>query len=192
MNNINFAVLNNLKKMKKIVLLYWGKGGNVERVAKKVHSMFDPELIELYDVASFDVDTIESYDLVILGGSTIGADHWTEASADNVWASFFRELEQHDLTGKSMALFGLGDQVLYPDHFVDDLGTLKDEAEIVHANVIGRWPITGYSFTNSEGAEDGMFYGLAIDEDNQAELTDERIKEWTDFIKDALGIEASV
>ena len=175
--------------MKKIVLLYWGKGGNVERVAKKVYGMFDPELIEKYDVASFDVDTIESYDLVILGGSTIGAEHWTEASADNVWASFFRELEKHDLTGKSMALFGLGDQVLYPDHFVDDLGTLKEEAEIVHANVIGRWPTAGYTFTNSEGTENGMFYGLAIDEDNQSELTDGRVKEWTDFIKDALGIE---
>jgi flavodoxin I len=35
-----------------------------------------------------------------------------------------------------------------------------------------------------------MFYGLAIDEDNQPELTDGRIKEWTDFIKDALGLEA--
>ena len=175
--------------MKKIVLLYWGKGGNVERVAKKMFAMFNPELTDMYDVASFDVDTIESYDLVILGGSTIGADHWKEASSDNVWATFFRKLEEHDLTGKSMALFGLGDQVLYPDHFVDDLGVLKEEAETVHANVIGSWPTTGYTFTNSDGAENDMFYGLAIDEDNQPELTDERIKQWTDFIKDALGIE---
>jgi len=54
--------------MKKIVLLYWGKGGNVERVAKKMFTMFTPELTDMYDVASFDVDTINSYDLVILGG----------------------------------------------------------------------------------------------------------------------------
>ncbi|MEE4259771.1 MAG: flavodoxin domain-containing protein [Bacteroidales bacterium] len=176
--------------MKKTVLLYWGKGGNVERVAKKIFAMFNPECARMYDVASFDVDTIESYDLVILGGSTIGADHWKEASSDNVWATFFRKLEEHDLTGKSMALFGLGDQVLYPDHFVDDLGVLKEEAETVHANVIGSWSTADYTFTNSEGAENDMFYGLAIDEDHQSDLTDGRIKQWTDFIKDALDIKA--
>ena len=174
--------------MKKVVLLYWKKGGNVERAARKIFAMFDPALIEIYDVASIDVDTIDNYDLIILGGSTVGADHWSEASADNVWATFFRKLEEHNLVGKSMALFGLGDQVLYPDHFVDDIGILKEEADKVHANVIGRWPTAGYDFTNSDGAKDGMFYGLALDEDNQPELTDERIKQWTDFLKDALGM----
>ena len=89
-----------------------------------------------------------------------------------------------------MALFGLGDQVLYPDHFVDDMGILKEEADKVHSNVIGRWPTTGYEFTNSDGAEDDMFYGLALDEDNQSELTDELIKQWTDLLKDALGMPA--
>ena len=54
--------------MKKVVLLYWKKGGNVEHVAKKIFAMFDPALIEIYDVASIDVDTIDNYDLIILGG----------------------------------------------------------------------------------------------------------------------------
>jgi len=174
--------------MKKIVLLYWGKGGNTERAAQKIYEIFDPEYIEIFDVPSFDVSTIENYDLVILGGSTVGADHWSEASADNIWATFFRKLEEHNLTGKSMALFGLGDQVLYPDHFVDDLGILKEEADKVNANLIGRWPVIGYTYTNSEGVEDDMFFGLALDEDNQAELTDKRIKQWADFLKEALGL----
>jgi len=110
--------------MKKIVLLYWRKGGNTEKAAKKIYEMFKPGEIDIFDVASFDVDTIENYDLIILGGSTVGADHWSDASANNIWAAFFRKLEQHDLSGKHMALFGLGDQVLYPAHFVDDLGIL--------------------------------------------------------------------
>ncbi len=174
--------------MKKIVLLYWRKGGNTEHAAKKIYEMFNPEDIDIFDVPSFDVDTIEQYDLVILGGSTVGADHWSDATADNVWAAFFRKLEQHDLSGKSFALFGLGDQVLYPDHFVDDLGVLKEEADKVGATLIGQWPTEGYSFNDSEGVENDMFYGLALDEDNQPELTDERIKKWTDSLKATLNL----
>ena len=174
--------------MKKIVLLYWRKGGNTEKAAKKIYEMFKPGEIDIFDVASFDVDTIENYDLIILGGSTVGADHWSDASANNIWAAFFRKLEQHDLSGKHMALFGLGDQVLYPAHFVDDLGILKEEAEKVGATLIGQWPVEGYSFNDSDGAENGMFYGLALDEDSQPELTDERIKKWTDGLKEIAGI----
>ncbi|RLD34981.1 MAG: flavodoxin [Bacteroidetes bacterium] len=174
--------------MKKIVLLYWREGGNTERAARKIYELFDPECIEIYDVPSFNVDTIENYDLIIIGGSTVGADNWSDTSDDNEWTIFFRKLEQHNLTGKSMALFGLGDQILYPNHFVDDLGVLKEEVDKVGANLIGRWPVSGYSFTESEGVEEDMFYGLALDEDNQAELTDERIKQWTDFLKEALGL----
>ena len=174
--------------MKKIVLLYWRKGGNTEHAAKKIYEMFNPGDIDIFDVPSFDVDTIEQYDLVILGGSTVGADHWSDATADNVWAAFFHKLEQHDLSGKSFALFGLGDQVLYPDHFVDDLGVLKEEADKVGATLIGQWPTEGYSFNDSEGVENDMFYGLALDEDNQPELTDERIKKWTDSLKATLNL----
>jgi len=174
--------------MKKIILLYWRKGGNTENAAKKIYEMFNAENIDIFDVPSFDVNTIENYDLIILGGSTVGADHWSEASADNVWAAFFHKLEQHDLSGKHIALFGLGDQVLYPDHFVDDLGILKSEADKVGATLIGQWPVEGYSFNDSEGAENGMFYGLALDEDSQSELTGERIKKWTDKLKEAVNI----
>jgi len=54
--------------------------------------------------------------------------------------------------------------------------------------LIGQWPVEGYSFNDSDGAENGMFYGLALDEDSQPELTDERIKKWTDGLKEIVGI----
>ena len=74
--------------MKKVVLLFWGKGGNVERAAEKVYSMFDANQIDMIDVASFDVSTIINYDLVILGGSTVGAEIWTDVKDDNEWSRF--------------------------------------------------------------------------------------------------------
>ena len=174
--------------MKKVVLLFWGKGGNVERAAEKVYSMFDANQIDMIDVASFDVSTIINYDLVILGGSTVGAEIWTDVKDDNEWSRFFLAVEKIDLSGKFAAFFGLGDQVLYPDHYVDALGVFKEEMERTNVSIIGQWPIEGYKFTDSDGYDGNMFFGLALDEDRQPELTKERASKWTDILKKEVGL----
>lgn len=174
--------------MKKVVLLFWGKGGNVERAAEKVYAMFDVNQIDMIDVASFDVSTISSYDLIILGGSTIGAEIWTDVKDDNEWSRFFAHLEKTNLSEKYLAFFGLGDQVLYPDHFVDALGIFKEQMEKRNAKIIGYWPIEGYQFTDSDGYDGKKFFGLALDEDRQPELTEERARKWTDQLKREVGI----
>ena len=164
--------------MKKIVLLYWGKGGNVEKAAHVVYGKFDSKDIDMFDVENFDVSTLTNYKLAILGGSTVGAENWEEATNDNMWNRFFRKIEGMDLSQMTFAFFGLGDQVLYADNFVDALGILFDEITKTHARLIGRWPVEGYKFTNSEGAQKDQFYGLALDEDNESDLTDERVTRW--------------
>ena len=92
-----------------------------------------------------------------------------------------------DLKGKFVAFFGLGDQVLYPDHFVDALGIFKEEMEQTDATIIGEWPIEGYRFTDSDGYDNNMFFGLALDEDRQAELSLERAQKWTTGLKKQAG-----
>jgi flavodoxin I len=169
--------------MKKVLLLFWGKGGNVERAAHKVYAMFPPEQIDMFDVVSFDVSTIGDYHLIILGGSTIGAEIWTDVKDDNEWSRFFTAVEEHDLSGKYVAFFGLGDQVLYPDHYVDALAVFKEEMVKAGVYHVGEWSIEGYRFTDSDGYDGKMFFGLALDEDRQAELTEERVKQWTDQLK---------
>lgn len=174
--------------MKKIVLLYWGKGGNVERTAHKVYSMFNPETIDIFDVVSFNHDTLENYDLMILGHSTIGAEAWQDAKADNEWNGFFRKIENQDTSNIIATSFGLGDNMLYPDHFVDALGIYKAEMDKLNIKTIGRWPSADYKFTDSDGEKDGFFYGLALDVDNEPQLSDQRIKLWTDQIKKEIGL----
>ena len=169
--------------MKKIALLYWGKGGNVEHAAQIVYKQFDPETIDLFDVPSFDLNNLGNYDLLILGGSTVGAENWEDATDDNKWNKFFREIQHKDLSGIKVAAFGLGNQVLYPEHFVDSLGIFKDELSKTNASLIGQWPTEGYKFTDSEGMHAGMFYGLALDEDNEPGLTEERAKKWIAQLK---------
>ena len=174
--------------MKKVLLLFWGKGGNVERAADKVYEMFPPKQIDKFDVVSFDMSTIDDYHLIILGGSTIGAEIWTDVKDDNEWSRFFSAVGEHDLTGKYVAFFGLGDQVLYPDHYVDALGIFKEEMVKEGVNHIGEWSIEGYRFTDSDGYDGKKFFGLALDEDRQEELTGERAKAWSDQLKKEAGL----
>jgi len=162
--------------MKKIVLLYWPKGGNTENAAAKIAKAFDN--IDVFDIKSFNVEDIKNYDFIITGASTIGAENWEDASNDNEWSRLDLELRKHDLSNKYVAFFGLGDQVLYPEHFVDVLGNFEKEFQNLNAKIVGRWPSTGYQFTDSDGEKDGFFYGLAIDEDNEDELTEERANKW--------------
>jgi flavodoxin I len=169
--------------MKKIAILYWGKGGSVERAAHVVFNQFDPQEADLFALDNFDPQNLAGYKLVILGGSTIGAESWEETTNDNLWNHFFREIENKDLSGVTFAIFGLGNQVLYPANFVDALGIFHEAVSKTGARIIGKWPTEGYKFTESDGLQKDNFYGLALDEDTQAELTQERSKKWTDMLK---------
>ncbi len=168
--------------MKRTVILYWPKGGNTEKAARIIKETFGDDA-DLFDIKSFNTDDLDKYDLVITGASTIGAENWEDASNDNEWNRFGIEARKKDFTGKYVAFFGLGDQVLYPNHFVDVLGVFQEEFSKVGAKIIGRWPTEGYRFTDSDGAENGMFYGLALDEDNESDLTRERVEKWVAQLK---------
>lgn len=173
--------------MKKIALVYWPEGGNVETVAEKIFHRFEDDKIEKNSVASIDQQTLSDFDYLIVGGSTVGSHVWEDADDSNKWHKFFNMLDNIDLSSKTVAFFGLGDQVLYPHHFVDGLGVFREEFEKRGAKIIGQWPVKGYEFIDSEGMKDEMFYGIALDEDNQAELTDERLDSWLPEIKKEFG-----
>jgi flavodoxin I len=169
--------------MKKTLLLFWAPGGNVENAARQIYRQFGPAGIEISDVASFDVQRLAEFDQFIFGGATVGAEVWTDAKQGNKWNEFFVKCASVSFEGKKVALFGLGDQVLYPDHFVDSLATLKDQVEKKGAKLVGKWPTSGYEFTDSESVEGDFFFGLALDEDQQPELTAGRIEKWVDQLK---------
>ena len=51
------------------------------------------------------------------------------------------------------------------------------------ANVIGAVSTEGYTFDDSESVVDGKFVGLALDEVNEDDKTDERINAWVEEIQ---------
>lgn len=173
--------------MKKIALIYWPKKGSTETAAHKILAEFDKNIIDIFTITDFTAAEFALYDAFIIGGSTTGADNW-ENTHKTRWTDFFAKLEKADLKGKSFAMYGLGNQVLYPNHFVDGMALLKEKFENQGAVLAGRWPIEGYDFEESESVENGMFYGLALDFDTQDELTEMRIGKWAGQVKKEFGI----
>lgn len=171
--------------MKKILVLYWPEKGNVEHCALKIKNALGNEA-SLKSLKGVNASDIQEADLVIAGSSTVGAETWKDASRDNEWSLFLVSEKSQLLKGKKVALFGLGDQVSYPNHFVDFMGILKKEFEQLGATLTGRWPTAGYKFEASEAVEGDYFVGLALDEDWQSELTDERIKQWVEQLRKEL------
>ncbi|MDY6994333.1 MAG: flavodoxin FldA, partial [Pseudomonadota bacterium] len=56
------------------------------------------------------------------------------------------------------------------------------------ATIIGEWPTEGYEFEKSKAIVEDNFIGLVIDQDNQKDMTKERVEEWIEQIQaDLLG-----
>lgn len=172
--------------MKKIALIYWPKGGNVEFVADNIIKRLKGKQVIKISLDKIDSITLKESDFWIIGGSTVGAHIWQDADDSNKWMSFFKLLDQFEMSKKTVAFFGLGDQILYPYHFVNGLGILQEEFEKRNARIVGQWPVNGYEFKDSEGMKDGRFYGLALDQDQQEEETDKRIDGWLKIISGEL------
>ena len=171
--------------MKKTALIYWPKKGNVESTAGKIAKLFDAGSIDVFTISEADPEKLSEYDLLIFGGSTIGADNWEDTHTSK-WYSFFEAMKKLDLRGKLGAIYGLGDQVLYPEHFVDGMSIIRDELSSTGIQFIGSWPTDGYEHTDSKSIEDDQFIGLALDNDQQSELSDDRISQWVSLLKTAL------
>lgn len=171
--------------MKKTALIYWPKKGNVEKTAGKIASLFGEENIDVFTISTVEPAKLKNYELLIFGGSTIGADNWEDTHTSK-WFGFFADVKKLDLTGKLAAIYGLGDQILYPDHFVDGMVIIRDELSETGLKFIGAWPAEGYEYTDSKSLEGNNFIGLALDDDQQPELSAERISKWVEALKAAI------
>ena len=118
------------------------------------------------------------YDFLIFGVPT-----WNIGELQSDWDYYFEEFKKINFSGKLIAIFGLGDQIGYEDNFVDGIGILAKEIIKNDGKIIGEWSTKGYEFKKSKGLKNkNNFYGLAIDEDNQYDQTEERIKKWCNLI----------
>lgn len=169
--------------MNKVLLVFWPENGNVDTVGDKIIEAFDNVEMKKISIPNISKELLEEYDNWIIGGSTVGSHVWEDADDSNRWFEFFKLLNQIDLSKKVVAFYGLGDQILYPHHYVDGLGVFQEEFKKRNANIVGQWPTEGYQFYDSDGMDEGKFFGLALDEDHQPEKTADRISSWAALIR---------
>lgn len=177
--------------MKRVNILSWPKGGETEKIASQLLAHFnqnenDVKAIEL-DFLTVDEQKIKSCDLLVVGGSTVGADNWSTADNTTKWGHLFSLLRLTDLSGLKAAVFGLGDQKKFPDNFVDGMSVVKKLLELKGAKIVGYWSTETYEFNDSRSIEEDDFVGLALDTENQPELTEKRIQGWVDQVIQEIG-----
>jgi flavodoxin I len=163
-------------------LFYGSTTGNTEKCAKKIAAELGGLIAESKDIKKASVDDFDFVDGFVIGLSTVD-----EGLLQEDWRRFWGDIEDVDFSGKVVALFGLGDQVKYGKWFVDAIGIVHDHVVANGAKVVGQWPLDGYTFENSKAVQGGKFVGLVLDEDNQADLTDGRIKTWCAQIRPEFG-----
>jgi flavodoxin I len=88
-----------------------------------------------------------------------------------------------ELTGKKIALFGLGDQKGYPENFLDGVGIMAGILETQGATLVGFTSSEGYEFESSKALRNDLFMGLAIDYENQGSMNNERVAAWVEQLK---------
>lgn len=173
--------------MATIGLFYGSDSGNTEKVAERLQALLGEERVQVHNVGDSEVTELEEYEYLILGIPT-----YDEGELQSDWEIFLEEILSVNLSNKKIALFGLGDQLGYGDWFLDAMGILHEKLVTLGANIVGEWPNEGYEYVASKAvAADGKhFVGLALDEDTQSELTDERLTQWCQQISQAFGITA--
>lgn len=68
--------------------------------------LIGPEQIDCYDISKSSKDLFSNYDLLIIGLST-----WHDGQLQSDWDKYLDEFKTIDFNGKTVAFFGLGDQV---------------------------------------------------------------------------------
>ena len=99
--------------MSKIGLFFGPLKGSVHRVAEKVKAAFGEEQIELISVNEASATDLEKYDKIIFGISTVGKETWDSNYSNTDWSKFFPTISKVDYSGKTVAIFGLGDHITY-------------------------------------------------------------------------------
>lgn len=161
--------------MAEIKIIYGSTTGCTESAAQAVGAAIGAaSILNITDAAAADFDA----DLLILGSST-----WGIGELQDDWISGIEKLDAVDLTGKKVAVFGLGDQDGFGDSFCDAIGIIAEKAKTRGAVIVGETSAEGYRHSASAAEKDGVFCGLALDENNQPELTASRIDAWVAQLK---------
>ncbi len=164
--------------MKKIGIFYSFNSHKTKLIAEKIIEKYGSGLLEAVNAETVTEDEFLSYDRLILGVPT-----WFDGELPNYWDEFVPAIEDMDMKGKKIAIYGLADQKGYPENFGDAVGLMADLVRKCGAELVGETSVEGYTFEKSKALQNGKFVGLILDQENQARLTPEKLDMWIEELK---------
>lgn len=160
-----------------VAIVYGSSTLNTEFVSQRLAAAFGSERADLHNVKDATPQLITDRSGLVFVTST-----WGTGDLQDDWETFFPQLETISFDGKTVGLVGVGDQENYPETFCDSIAILYETVVARGGRIVGMTDTAGYNFRTSRAVRDGRFMGLIVDEDNQADLTDERIREWVKLV----------
>jgi flavodoxin I len=156
-----------------IAVIYGSSTLNTEYSAQRIQAAFGDGSADLHNVKHLEVDLLRRRNNLVLVSST-----WGTGDLQDDWELFYPHLDEVDFHGKTVGLVGLGDQENYPDTFCDGISLLYDKVMERGGRIVGSTSVEGYTYTRSRAVRNGRFVGLILDEDSQADQSDDRIRQW--------------
>jgi len=168
--------------MKKTGIFYSFRSHKTKQQVKKMIKHLGEKNVEEVNVDEATHKDFEKFDNYIFAVPT-----WFDGELPNYWDEFLPTIEEDSLKGKKFALFGGGDQKGYPENFVDGIGIMAEFIEKRGGKIVGFTSTEGYHYEYSRAQRGDQFAGLALDIENQAALTDERIDKWIADVQKAFA-----
>lgn len=175
--------------MAKIGIFFSSETGRTQLVAQYIAKSLGGAAALPVNIENATLSDFLAHDALILGSPTHGSGQPHGPAfglCPPTWQAFLGQLAGADLSGKVVAIYGVGDQKKYPGAFVNAIAVIQDALLAGGARVVGRWPTTGYDFTASQAVDGEQFVGLALDQTNQPGLTGQRVESWLAQVRSEL------
>ena len=174
-----------MSETKTLGLFYGSSTCYTEMAGEKIRARLGEARVDFFNITDTPIVQAEFYDYLIFGIPT-----WDYGELQEDWEEIWDDLDTVDFSGRKVALYGLGDQIGYPEWFLDAMGYLHSKLIARGAIACGYWPIKGYEFVGSKALTPNgdQFVGLALDEENEFNLSAERIDRWCTQVLGEFGL----
>jgi len=116
--------------LEKALIIYGSSTGNTEKIAQvlaqELKTRFDVTLLDVTDAEPRDMTT---NDVLLLGSST-----WYDGQLQEDFQEFYDSMDEVDLKGKRVAVFGTGDSSW--DEFCAAVDILEEKVLELHAEIM--------------------------------------------------------
>ncbi len=167
-----------ITNMKNTAIIYSFNSVKTAKIAEKIKEAFGSDDVDMVNAEDINAENFQKFDNIIMGVPT-----WFDGELPNYWDEFVPDLEDLNLKGKKIAIFGLGDQKNYGENFIDGVGIMANLIENCGGTIVGYTSTEGYNFEASLAQKGNQFAGLAIDYENQGTKNKERVTSWVEQLK---------